>query len=99
MKKEIRVVSTRKVENVPAVGLASATYEGSAPFSGLFQVFDPDMTMYKNPETGRTRVPVICYFGARDGEDDCIVLEVDDVIIHLFDHNPDDVIDRIDWAV
>jgi hypothetical protein len=99
MQKKIRVVSARKDETLHTIELISATYEDSEPFSGVFQISDPDMTFYVNPETGRTRVPVICYFGTKDGEDDSLVFEVNDVFLQIFEDNPGDVVERIDWAV
>lgn len=47
MTKAIQVVETRRADGGEQVILQSATYKGSAPFTGIFEVFDLDNCIHK----------------------------------------------------
>lgn len=76
MTKAIQVVETRLADDGEQVILQSAIYKGSAPFSGIFEVFDLDTCIHKGGEDGRTYVTVRCQFGDQNDEDADLVLEL-----------------------
>ncbi len=99
MQKAIRTVGTRVIDNRGAIELRAASYEGSAPFSGLFSVFDCDSVVFRSPETGKLMVLVSCHFGASSDEDDSIELEIlGDFSMMLIEGYSGEVTDRLDWA-
>ena len=99
MPKTIRKVSTREMDNGAAVELQAASYEGSAPFSGIFSIFDCDFSVYRSPETGKLMVTANCHVGNSNDEDDTIELEILGTLTASFiEGYSGEVIDRIEWA-
>jgi len=99
MQKTIRKVSTREMDNGAAVELQAASYEGSAPFSGIFSIFDCDLSVYQNPETGKLMVSAHCHVGNSNDEDDTIELEIlGTLTANFIEGYSGDIIDRIEWV-
>jgi hypothetical protein len=99
MQKTIRTVGTREIDNYPAIDLRAASYQGSAPFSGLFSIGDCDFSVYRNPETGKLMVSALCHFGSSNDEDDTIELEIlEPFSTVLVEGYSGEVVDRIEWV-
>jgi hypothetical protein len=99
MQRTIRTVGTREIDNYAAIDLRAASYQGSAPFSGLFSIFDCDLSVYRNPETGKLMVSALCHFGSSNDEDDTIELEIlEPFTTVLVEGYSGEVVDRIEWV-
>lgn len=100
MTKAIQIVDTRRADGGEQVILQSATYQGSAPFSGIFEVFDLDTCIHKGPDDGRTFVTVRCQFGDQNDEDADLVLEIPEGTNSVIGNIGSDVkvVKRIDFA-
>ena len=99
MQKTIRKVSTREMDSGAAVELQAASYKGSAPFSGIFSIFDCDYSVYRSPETGKLMVTANCHVGDSNDEDDTIELEIlGTLTANFIEGYSGDVIDRIEWV-
>ena len=73
----VDIVETRTGENSEFVLLEGVTLRGSAPFSGIFQVFDLNGCMSQNSATGTRTVRVMCQFGrGPEIEDACLDLVI-----------------------
>lgn len=99
MQKTIRAVGTREIDNGAAIELQAASYEGSAPFSGIFSIFDCDFSVYRSSEKGKLMVTVHCHVGNSNDEDDTIELEIlDPFSANFIEGYSGEVIDRIERA-
>lgn len=81
MKTRVTISSTRKVENVQAIMINSASYKGSDPFGGVFEVWDADECVFTD-ENGRLMVSVLCSEGPLYDEDHTLDLMLHDTIPH-----------------
>ena len=81
MKPRVTITSRRKVENVQAIMIDSASYKGSEPFSGVFEVWDVDECMHTDV-SGRLMVKVLCSEGPVYDEDRTLDLALHDTITH-----------------
>ena len=87
------------MDNGAAVELQAASYEGSAPFSGIFSIFDCDLSVYQSPESGKRIVSAHCHVGNSNDEDDTIELEIlGTLTANFIEGYSGDVIDRIEWV-
>lgn len=80
MSQNITITATRQVEDASVLFVQSARYKGSAPFSGVFAVWDLDHCIRVNPETGQKQVDVICGWKGTVGDDETLILDLDDVL-------------------
>ena len=53
MTKQIKIVASREVSGCDTLFIEAASYQGSAPFGGAFQVWDLDHCCSTDPETGQ----------------------------------------------
>jgi hypothetical protein len=96
---KINILAQRYVDNAQVVIItSSATYRGSAPFSGAFEVWDIDECLNKHAETGKTLLSVRCQWQDEYDEDNTLELEVQ--YLNIYDLHgimgyEGDVIDRI----
>ena len=73
------LVEMNNVIDAQAVWIHSASYLGSEPFHGVFQVHDVDDCMRANQTTGKKLVLVRCCFGnTTDHEDAYLEIESTD---------------------
>lgn len=100
MSKVIRIVETRLAHGSEHVIVDAASYNGSAPFSGIFEVFDLDTCLTTDPADGRVHLTVQCQFGDQDDEDASLVLELPNGAIGVIGQvgNEVEVIARLDFT-
>ena len=79
MKPRVTITSTRKVENVQAIMIDSASYKGSESFGGAYEVWDVDECNHTD-ENGRLMVNVLCSEGPVYDQDRTLELVLDDTI-------------------
>ena len=79
MKPTVRFTSSKTVENVEAILIGAASYKGSEPFGGMFQVSDADECIYLSKD-GVRMVSVYCSEGSEYQEDDMLEFELHDTI-------------------
>lgn len=70
----IKITERSKVEG-ECVEVHAVSYEGSAPFAGIFQVLDIDTCIVTKPD-GHTYVQVICSIGDDALEDETLELRL-----------------------
>jgi hypothetical protein len=76
MFKSIKIIETRVAVDGEQAIVRAATYQESAPFSGVFEVFDLDTCIFTNPVSGKSMLTVRCQFGNQDDEDAELLLEL-----------------------
>ena len=75
--KNIEIVETEAVSDIEALIVQAATFEGSAPFSGTFAIWDIEEMTRTDPKTGNLIASVSCAFGDRPfTEESLIEIEV-----------------------
>lgn len=98
MTKQIKIVASREEKSCEALFINAASYQGSAPFGGAFQVWDLDNCCSTDPETGQMLVDVLCQWQDDPSEEPMMTLTVHDphpVGCSGFDG---DVVARLDYA-
>ena len=78
MNKPIKIVASRQVSDGQALLIRSASYQGSAPFGGVFEVWDLDHCCRTDPETGGRLVDIVCHWQDDASEDPTMTLTVHD---------------------
>ena len=91
MKQTVRFTSSKTVEGVQAILIGSASYNGSQPFGGIFQVWDADECIYLD-KVGVRRVSVYCSEGPEHQEDGMLDFELHDMITNTITGHEGDVI-------
>lgn len=77
----INILAFRTVNAAQTISVQSATYRGSAPFSGEFEVWDVDSCYRKDEVTGQLMVSVRCNWEQADDEDMTLELALHDVTV------------------
>ena len=73
MKGNVEILETRHAQDGECIELHGATYRGSNPFDGIFQVWDLDACMHADPDTGKRAIDVICQFGTGPLDEDAVM--------------------------
>jgi hypothetical protein len=75
--KKVEILETERVQDVQALVVHAASFQGSEPFAGAFQVWDLDDLIRHDPDTGKRTVTVLCAAGdAPYHEDSMIEIEL-----------------------
>ena len=99
MNKTMEVLATRFVEDAQVVFIKSATYKGSLPFSGVFQVSDVDYCRRFEASAKHTIVTVqCCWSDEPEHEDSELALEVADAVSQDCVGFSGEVVARIDFC-
>ena len=78
--KKVDILETEMVREVQAPVVHAASFQGSEPFSGTFQVWDLDDLIRFDPDTGKRTATVLCSAGdAPYHEDSMIEIELTSV--------------------
>lgn len=94
----IKIVASRQVDGREVLFIQSASYQGSAPFSGAFEVFDLDTCCRTDPEDGRRLVDVVCQWQGDPTEDAMVTLELHDPVPQGCVGFVGEVVANIDYA-
>ncbi len=99
MSKNIIFTEMRTVADVQVVMIDSATFRGSEPFRGVFQVQYVD-TCFRVDETTRKRVVLVgcCWEDEPDNEDAYLEIELNDVVTKTSIGYHGDVMARMAFA-
>ena len=99
MSKNIIFTEMRTVADVQVVMINSATFRGSEPFQGVFQVQDVD-TCFRVDEKTRKRVVLVgcCWEDEPDNEDAYLEIELNDVVTKTSIGYHGDVMARMAFA-
>ena len=74
---KVEILETEMVQDVQALVVDAASFQGSEPFAGTFQVWDLDDLVRSDPETGKRTATVLCAAGdAPYHEDSMIEIEL-----------------------
>ena len=75
--KKVEILETEMVQNVQALVVHAASFQGSEPFAGTFQVWDLDDLIRFDRDTGKRTATVLCAAGdAPYHEDSMIEIEL-----------------------
>lgn len=98
MNKPIKIVASRQVSDGQALLIRSASYQGSAPFDGVFEVWDLDHCCRTDPETGGRLVDIVCHWQDDASEDPTMTLTVHDPLLEGCIGFEGEVVARLDYA-
>ena len=98
MNKPIQIVASRQVSDGQALLIRSASYQGSAPFGGAFEVWDLDLCCRIDPETGERLVDVVCHWQDDASEDPTMSLTLHDPLLEGCEGFEGEVVARLDYA-
>lgn len=94
MSKTVKIVSTRQVDNVNAIVLQNSTLDGHGPISGVFEVWDADLSVYYD-KGGVLTADVMCRLGESQDEDQTLELKFYGPLIKAVTGFSGEVIDAI----
>jgi len=61
--RKVEILETEMVQDVEALVVHAASFQGSEPFAGTFQVWDLDDLIRFDPDTGKRTATVLCAAG------------------------------------
>ena len=91
MKPTVRFTSSKTVENVEAILIGAASYKGSEPFGGMFQVSDADECIYLSKD-GVRMVSVYCSKGGKYNYYDMLDFELHDIVTNAITGHAGEVV-------
>ena len=99
MSKNIIFTEMRTVADAQVVMIDSATFRGSEPFQGVFQVHDVDTCSQVDETTGKRLVLVrCCWEDEPDNEDAYLEIQLNDVVTKTSIGYHGDVVARMAFA-
>ena len=100
MSNEVKILATRPVDDAQTVSVRSATFRGSSPFGGEFEVWDVDTCQYTDAATSKLMLMVRCQWGDDQDTDEDATLELElcEPVTHCCEGFIGDVVARIGFA-